>query len=67
GSRHREVVQRREGFRLHRPGGRRRRRLRALLGHPVAGLQVPGREPEGRVRRHPGPQGPAGGERPRDL
>src|ERR671911_169656 len=29
----REVVQRREGLRLHRPGRRRRRRVRALLGH----------------------------------
>ena len=32
-------------------------------GDPVAGLQVPRREPEGRIRRHSGPQGPAGGER----
>ncbi|CAA9315224.1 MAG: Cold shock protein of CSP family, partial [uncultured Frankineae bacterium] len=58
-----EVVQRREGLRLHRAGRRRCRRLRPLLRHPVAGLQVPRGEPARRVRHHAGPEGPAGGER----
>ncbi|CAA9374106.1 MAG: Cold shock protein of CSP family, partial [uncultured Nocardioides sp.] len=67
GFRHRQVVQRREGLRLHRTGWRRRGRLRPLLRDPVQRLQVARREPEGRVRPRPGPQGPAGGERHRLL
>src|SRR3954453_3454648 len=67
GSGHCEVVQRGEGLRVHRPGRRRRRRLLPLLRHRLGRLQVPRRGPAGRVRRHPGPEGPPGGERPRDL
>ena len=38
--RHREMVQRRQGFRLHRAGGRQRGCLRALLGDRVAGFRA---------------------------
>ncbi|CAA9241882.1 MAG: Cold shock protein of CSP family, partial [uncultured Acidimicrobiales bacterium] len=66
GNRNREVLQRREGLRLHLPraGGRR---LRALLQHPEQRLQVPRRGPERRVRRRPRAQGRRGAERPRHL
>ena len=38
--RHREVVQRRQGLRLHHAGGRPEGLLRPPLGHPGPGLQV---------------------------
>src|SRR5918998_94726 len=64
---HCEVVQRGEGLRLHRAGRRRRRRLLPLLRHHRQRLPVAGGGAAGRVRRHAGPEGPAGGERPRGL
>src|SRR5215831_14538279 len=60
GNRHGEVVQRRQGLRVHHAGRRRRRPLRAFLGYPDEWLQDAQRRPEGELRSHPGPEGEAG-------
>src|SRR5262249_19907614 len=62
GNWHREVVQLREGLRLHLPV-RWSRRVRALQRDRGRGIQEPGGEPAGRVRRDAGTEGSAGGER----
>src|SRR6266540_207021 len=59
----REVVQPREGLRLHHSRRRQRRCVRALQRHRRRGIQEPRRRTEGRVRGHAGPEGPAGRER----
>lgn len=65
GYRHRQVVQRREGFRLHRCRRRQRRPLRSLLRHPDGRLPLAGGEPARRVRRRDQPEGAPGGHVPR--
>src|SRR5829696_6745745 len=60
---YREVVQRREGLRIHHAGRRGRRRVLPPHRHPVRRLPQPRRRSEGRVRRPAWPEGPAGGER----
>src|SRR5579864_2425047 len=60
------MVLEREGLRLHRARGRRRR-LRSLLGDRHGGLQVADRRSEGVVRGRARPQGRTGRERPGHL
>src|SRR5512133_2216944 len=67
GYRYREVVQRREGLRLHHAGRRGRRRVLPPHRHPGRRVPHPRRGPEGGVRRDEGPEGPPGRERPRHL
>src|SRR5215468_11216530 len=57
---HREVVQRGQGLRVHRPGRRLGRRLRPPLHHQDGRVPCPPGEPAGRVHRGPRPEGPAG-------
>src|SRR5215207_5293820 len=66
GDRNCEVVQRREGVRLHR-ARRRRRRVRPLFGNPEGRLPHPRGGPAGRVRHWTGQEGRGSTERPRDL
>ena len=63
GTRHRQIVQPREGLRLHHPRRRRPRRLRPLLGDPGRRLPLVGRKPKGQLHRHPRQQGPPGHRR----
>ena len=66
GSRHRQVVQQREGVRVHitrfRPG-----RLRPLLGYPGPGFPLVGRGAARRVRHRARSEGQRGAERPGRL
>ena len=67
GYRHGRGVQFREGHRLQwtrrwPPG-----RFGPLMGDRQQRLPFPGREPEGRIRHHPRPEGAAGGEHPPDV
>src|SRR6266852_5908778 len=66
GTGHGQVVQRREGVRLH-PGRGRRGRLRPLQRHPGPGLQEPGRGRQGRIRGHQGSEGTTSLQRPQGL
>src|SRR2546425_433414 len=61
--RYREVVQRREGLRLHHARERRKGLLRASHRDPAGWLQDPGRRPAGRVRGGSGAKGPRRSER----
>src|SRR5438477_2171419 len=61
--RYREVVQRREGVRLHHAGERREGLLRAPHRDPSAGVQVARRGRARRVRRRAGTEGSGGAER----
>src|SRR5687767_6155533 len=61
---YREVVQRREGLRFHHAGRRGRGPLLPPQRDPDRWLPLPAGRAEGRVRRRPWPQGPAGAERP---
>src|SRR6266481_2536443 len=61
---YREVVQRREGVRVHRAGQRRPGRLLPSHRHPGGRLPLAGRRAEGRIRGAEGAEGPAGRERP---
>ena len=63
GNRHREVVQPREGVRLHHPV-RRPRRVRALLRYHRGGLQEPRGGAGGRVRHRRRTEGAPSPERP---
>src|SRR5438309_4827869 len=67
GNRHGQVVQRREGLRLHHAGRWRRRPFRAFLGHSDERFQNAEGRPEGELRSHPGTQGKAGLEHPGRL
>src|SRR6266581_4725797 len=67
GNRHGQVVQRREGLRLHHAGRRWRRPFRAFLGHSDERFQDAEGRPEGELRSHPGTQGKAGLEHPGRL
>src|SRR5450631_4129619 len=58
GCRYRQVVQRREGFRIHHPGRWRQGSLCPSFGNPGNGLQVPQGRPEGGVRGDARRQGP---------
>src|SRR3978361_1666712 len=62
-----EVVQRREGLRLHRPRRREQGRLRPLLRDRVVRVQVPRGEPAGELHRVAGPEGHAGRLGPHPL
>src|SRR5688572_2576157 len=64
GIRHREVVQRREGLRLCHARGRREGPVRAFQRDSATRVQVAAGRPARDVRRHDGPQGPAGSEHP---
>src|SRR5438309_10736266 len=66
GNWYREVVQRREGIRVHRAGQRGTRRLLPSHRHPGGGLPQPRRGAEGGIRDEEGPEGPAGRERAAD-
>src|SRR5512140_2263033 len=63
----REVVQRREGLRVHHSGRRRQGRVRPPHRHPDGRVPQPRRGPEGGVRGDRGAKGTAGGERPEGL
>src|SRR5207253_7484334 len=63
GYRHRQVVQQREGLRLHHARRRDEGRLRPPLADRWRGLQVSERRPEGRVRGSRRREGPRGDER----
>src|SRR2546427_7648084 len=60
GNRDREVVQQREGVRVHHPGRRHERRFGALQRHGGGRVQVPHRGAESGVHRDAGPEGSAG-------
>ena len=62
-TRHREVVQRREGFRLHHPGERRKGLLRPPHRHQGGRVPQPRRGRAGRVRHRAGREGPRRRER----
>src|SRR5439155_4338659 len=66
GTGYREVVQQREGIRLHLTR-RRRRRLRASLGHPDGRVQDADRRTKGRIRHRRRAERPASRERPPGL
>src|SRR3954468_1986461 len=63
GNRNRQVVQRRQGLWLHRPGWGLEGRFRAPLEHRGQRLQEPGRGREGRVRGARGNEGARGDQR----
>src|SRR5439155_2418422 len=67
GHRHREVVQRRQGLRLHHARRGRPRPLRPPHGNPDGGLSLTGRGLTRLLRGGAGRQGPEGGQRPEAL
>src|SRR5215470_17493839 len=67
GNRHGQVVQRREGLRVHHAGRRRRRPVRAFFGHSDERLQNAEGRSEGELRSHPGTQGEASRQHPGRL
>src|SRR5690348_491345 len=65
--RYREVVQRREGLRLHHARERRKGLLRASHRYPGGWFPFPRRGSAGRVRSRPGREGPGRAERHQAL